>query len=169
MTLVRSKVINLKMTRCESWTVKKAKCRRMDAFELWCWRRLLRVPCSPRDSQSLLQHRNLKASVFQCSAFFMVQLLHPYMPIGKTIALTTWTFVSKVMSMLFNMLSRFIMGFSTVSDCKISACNSGDSGSTPGRRYSRVGNDNPPVFLPGDFYGQRRLTGCSPQAAKSRT
>ena len=99
----------------------------------------------------------------------MVQLSHQYMTTGKTIALTKWNFVSKVMSLLFNMLSRFIMGFSTVSDGKISACNSGDSGSTPGRRYSRVGNDNLPVFLPGDFYGQRRLTGCSPQAAKSRT
>ena len=99
----------------------------------------------------------------------MVQLSHQYMTTGKTIALTKWNFVSKVMSLLFNMLSRFIMGFSSVSDGKISACNSGDSGLTPGGRYSGVGNDNPPVFLPGDFYGQRRLTGCSPQAAKSRT
>ena len=58
-----------------------------------------------RTLKSLLQHHNLKASVLHCSAFFMVQLSHPYMTTGKTIALTIWTFVSKVMSLLFNMLS----------------------------------------------------------------
>ena len=52
--------------------------------------------------KSLLQHHSLKASVLQCSDFFMVQLSHPYMTTGKTIALTRWTFVSKVMSLLFN-------------------------------------------------------------------
>ena len=56
--------------------------------------------------KSLLQHHSSKASVFWCSAFFTVQLSHPYMTTGKTIALTRWTFVSKVMSLLFNMLSR---------------------------------------------------------------
>ena len=55
--------------------------------------------------KSLLQHHSSKASIFQCSAFFMVQLSHPYMTTGKTIALTRWTFVGKVMSLLFNMLS----------------------------------------------------------------
>ena len=55
---------------------------------------------------SLLQHHSLKASILWCSAFFMVQLSHPYMTTGKTTALTTLTFVSKVMSLLFNMLSR---------------------------------------------------------------
>ena len=59
--------------------------------------------------ESLLQHHNLKASILQCIAFFMVQLSHPYMTTGKTIALTVWTFVSKVMSLLFNMLSRFVI------------------------------------------------------------
>ena len=59
--------------------------------------------------KSLLQQHNSEASILQCSVFFMVQLSHPYMTTGKTIALTTWTFVSKVMSLLFNMLSRFIM------------------------------------------------------------
>ena len=54
-----------------------------------------------------LQHHSSKASVLLCSAFFIVQLSHPYMTIGKTIALTRWTFVGKVTSMLFNMLSRF--------------------------------------------------------------
>ena len=52
--------------------------------------------------KSLLQHHNLNASILWCSAFFMVQLLHPYMTSGKTIALTIWIFVSKVMSLLFN-------------------------------------------------------------------
>ena len=58
--------------------------------------------------KSLLQHHSSKASIFQCSAFFTVQLSHLYMITGKTIALTRWTFVGKVMSLLFNMLSRFI-------------------------------------------------------------
>ena len=56
--------------------------------------------------KSLLQHQSLKASILQCSAFFIVQLLHPYMTTGKTIALTRWIFVGKVISLLFNMLSR---------------------------------------------------------------
>ena len=61
--------------------------------------------------KSLLQHHSYKASVLQCSSFFMVQLSHPYMTTGKTIALNRWTFVSKVMSLLFNMLSRFVITF----------------------------------------------------------
>ena len=61
--------------------------------------------------KSLLQHHNSIASVLQCSAFFMVQLSHPYMTTGKTIAFTRWTFVSKVMSVLFNMLSRLVIAF----------------------------------------------------------
>ena len=61
--------------------------------------------------KSLLQHHSSKASILQCSAFFMVQLSHPYMTTGKTIALTRWTFVSKVISLLFNMLSRFVIAF----------------------------------------------------------
>ena len=61
--------------------------------------------------RSLLQHHSLKASVLQCSAFFMVQLSHPYMTTGKTIALTRCTSVSKVISLLFNILSRLVIGF----------------------------------------------------------
>ena len=61
--------------------------------------------------KSLLQHHNSKALILQCSAFFIVQLSHPYMTTGKTIALTRWTFVSKVMSLLFNMLSRLVIAF----------------------------------------------------------
>ena len=56
--------------------------------------------------KSLLQHHSSKSSVLQCSAFFIVQLSHPYMTTGKTIALTSWTFVGKAMSLLFSMLSR---------------------------------------------------------------
>ena len=61
--------------------------------------------------KSLLQHHSSKASIFQCSAFFTVQLLHPYMTTGKTIALTRRTFVGKVMSLLLNMLSRLVITF----------------------------------------------------------
>ena len=61
--------------------------------------------------KSLLQHHSSKASVLQHSAFFAVQLSHPYMTTGKTIALTRWIFVDKVMSLLFNMLSRLVIPF----------------------------------------------------------
>ena len=61
--------------------------------------------------KSLLQHRSSKASILQGSAFFTVQPSHPYMTTGKTIALTRWTFVGKVMSLLFNMLSRLVITF----------------------------------------------------------
>ena len=61
--------------------------------------------------KSLLQHHSSKASILQHSAFFIVQLSHPYMTTGKTIALTRWTFVDKVMSLLFNMLSRLVIAF----------------------------------------------------------
>ena len=61
--------------------------------------------------KSLLQHHSSKASILQHSASFIVQLSHPYMITGKTTALTRWSFVSKVMSLLFNMLSRFVIAF----------------------------------------------------------
>ena len=61
--------------------------------------------------KSLLQHHSSKATILQCSAFFMVQLSHLYMTMGKTIALTIWTFVGKVMSLVFNTLSRFVISF----------------------------------------------------------
>ena len=66
---------------------------------------------------SLLQHHSSKASILQCSAFFMVQLSHPYMTTGKTIALTRWTFFDKVMSLFFNMLSRLVITFLPRSKC----------------------------------------------------
>ena len=61
--------------------------------------------------KSLLQHQSSKASILRHSAFFIVQLSHPFITTGKTIALTRWTFVDKVMSLLFNMLSRLVMTF----------------------------------------------------------
>ena len=61
--------------------------------------------------KSLLQHHSSKASILQCSAVFTVQLSHPYMTTGKTIALTRWTFVDRVVSLLFNMLSRLVIAF----------------------------------------------------------
>ena len=75
---------------------------RMDWFDLLAVQGTLK---------SLLQHHNSKASILWRSAFFMVQLSHPYMPTGKTIVLTRWTFVGKVMSLLFNMLSRLVVVF----------------------------------------------------------
>ena len=75
--------------------------------------------------KSLLQHHRSKASVLQWSAFFMVQISHPYMMTGKTIALTTRTFVSEVMSLLFYTLSRFVMAFlprSFSSKCLLISC-----------------------------------------------
>ena len=67
--------------------------------------------------KSLLQHHSSKASILQCSAFFTVQLSHPYMTTGKNIALTRWTFVGKVMSLLFNMLFRLVIIFFPLHGC----------------------------------------------------
>ena len=67
--------------------------------------------------KSLLQHHSSKPSILQRSVFFMVQLLHPYMTTEKTIALTIWTFVNKVMSLLFSMLSRFFIAFFPRNKC----------------------------------------------------
>ena len=73
---------------------------RMDWFDL------LEVHGTPK---SLLQHHSSEAQIFRCSAFFMVQLSHPYLTTGKTIALTRWSFVGKMMSLLFNTLSRLVI------------------------------------------------------------
>ena len=75
---------------------------RIDRFDLLAVQRTLK---------NLLQHHNLKASTLRLSAFFMVQLSHPYMTAGKTIALTGQIFVGKVMSLFFNMLFRFVIAF----------------------------------------------------------
>ena len=81
---------------------------RIDWFELLVAQGILK---------NLLQHRSSKASSLWCSAFFVVQLSHPYMTIGKTIALTRQTFVSKEMSLLSNMLSRLVIAFLPRSKC----------------------------------------------------
>ena len=81
---------------------------RMDWFDLLAFQGTLK---------SLLQHHNLKASVLQCSAFFMVQLSDPYMITGEIIALITWSFVSKVMSLLFHMVSGLVIAFLLRSKC----------------------------------------------------
>ena len=75
---------------------------RIDWFDLLTFQETLK---------SLLQPHSSKASILWCPAVFIVQLSHPYMTTGKTIALTIWTFVSKVISLLFNMLSRFVTAF----------------------------------------------------------
>ena len=75
---------------------------RVDWFDLLAVQKTLK---------GLLQHHRSKASILLCSAFFIVQLSHPYMTTGKTIALTRWTFVSSAMSLLFNMLSRLVIAF----------------------------------------------------------
>ena len=75
---------------------------RIDRFDLLAVQGTLR---------SLPQHHSSKASILRCSAFFMIQLSHPYVTTGKTIALTKWTFVGKVMSLLFNTLPRFVITF----------------------------------------------------------
>ena len=72
------------------------------------WLDLLVVQGTPK---SLLQYQSSKASILQHSAFFIVQFSHPYMTTGKTIALTRWTFVGKVMFLLFNMLSMLVIAF----------------------------------------------------------
>ena len=72
----------------------------------------LDLPAVQGTLKSLLQHHSSKASILRCSAFFIVQLSHPYMTTGKTIALTRRTFVDKVMSLLFNMLSRLVISLS---------------------------------------------------------
>ena len=72
--------------------------------------------------KSLLQHHSSEASIFWCSAFFMVQLSHPYMTTGKTIVLTRWTFVGKVMSLLFNTVPRFVIAFLPRSKSSFHGC-----------------------------------------------
>ena len=82
---------------------------------LYDW--LVWSPCCPKTLKSLLQHHNLKAAILRCSAFFVVLLSHLYMTTGKNRALTWQIFVSKMMSLLFNMLSRFVIAFLPRSKC----------------------------------------------------
>ena len=112
--------------------------------------------------KSLLQHHSSKASILWRTAFLMVQLSHPYVTTGKTMALTIWTLVGTVMSLIFNMLHRFI-GFPGGSDGEESTCSVGDLGliSGSGRSCGRKWQPTP-VFLPGGSYGQRSLVSYSP-------
>ena len=98
---------------------------RMDCFDLFAVQGTLK---------SLLQHHSSKASILWCSAFFIVQLSHPYMTTGKTIALIRWTFVGKVMSLLFNMLSA--AAAKSLQPC-LTLCNPID-GSPPGSSVHRI-------------------------------
>ena len=84
-----------------------SECSRLNSFRI-DWFGLLAVQGTLK---SLLQRHSLKASILWCSAFFIVHLSHPYMTTGKTIALTVWTFVGEVMSLFFNMVSRFVITF----------------------------------------------------------
>ena len=96
-----------------SFSISPSNEHRLISFRM-DWLNLLAVQGTVK---SLLQHHSSKASIFRCSAFFTVQLSHPYMTTGKTIALTRWTFVGKVMSLLFNMLSRLVITFLPRNKC----------------------------------------------------
>ena len=97
--------------------------------------------------KSLLQHHSSKVSILWCSTFFVVQLAHLYMTAGKTMVLTVWTFVRKVIALLFNMLASFIGASQVALVVKKQAASAGDVihvSSIPGSgRSSRVGNGNP--------------------------
>jgi len=101
-------IFNISLSNEYSGLISKGNGLRMD------WLDLLAVQGTLK---SLLQHHSSKASILQCSAVFIVQLSHPYMTTGKTIALTRRTFVGKIMSLLFNMLSRLVITFLPRSKC----------------------------------------------------
>ena len=137
--------------------------------------------------KSLLQHHNSKASIPRCSAFFIVQLSHRYVTTGKTIALTRQTFVGKVMSLLFNMLSSLVMEKAMATHSSTLAWKIPQM-EEPGRLQSmgsqRVGHDwatslftfmhwrrkwqPTPVFLPGKSHGRRSLVGYCPWGRRVR-
>ena len=100
--------------------------------------------------KSLLQHHSSKASILRCSAFFIVQLSHPYMTTGKSIALTRQTFVGKVMSLLFNMLSRLVITFLPRSKCLLISWLQSCIRSDFGAQKSKVSHCSHcfPIYLP---------------------
>ena len=109
-------VLHIRWPKYQSFTFKISatnECRGLISFRM-DWLDLLAVRGTLK---SLLQHHSSKASIIWHSAFFIVQLLHPYMTTGKTIALTRRTFVGKVMSLVFNMLSRLVITFLPRSKC----------------------------------------------------
>ena len=103
-----------------------------------------------RTLKSLLQQHNLKVSILQCSVFFMVQLSHLYMTSGKTITLSMWTFVSRVMSLLFNMLSRFVIAFLPRNKGLLISCLQSSSAVIFEAQENKVCHSFPcfPIYLP---------------------
>ena len=97
--------------------------------------------------KSLLQHHSSKASILQCSVYSVVQLSHPYMTTGKTIALTRWIFVGKIMSLLFNMLSRLVITFLPRSKCFLISWLQSPSGVIFGSQENKVCRCFP-IYLP---------------------
>ena len=101
-------VLHIRWPKCWSFSISPSnEYSRLISFRI-DWFNLLAVQGSLK---SLHQHHCLKVSILQCSAFFMVQLSYPYMTTGKTIVFTIWTFVGKVLSVLLNTLSRFVIAF----------------------------------------------------------
>ena len=98
--------------------------------------------------KSLLQHHSSKPSILRHSAFFIVQLSHPYMTTGKTIALTKWTFVGKVMSLLFKMLSRFVIAFLPRSKCLLIFMAAVTIGSDFGAPQNKICFHCSPIYWP---------------------
>ena len=110
--------------------------------------------------KSVLQHHSSKASILWCSAFFMVQLSHPYMTIGKTTASTIRTFVGKVMSLLVNMLSRFVIAFLPKSKYLLISWLQSPSAVILEPKKIKSTWQPTPVFLPGESQGRGSLVGC---------
>ena len=101
-------VLHIRWPKYWSFSISPSnECSELVSFRI-DWLDLLAVQETLR---SLLQHHGSKASILQCSAFFTAQLSHPYMTIGKTIDLTRWIFVGRVMTLLFNKLSRLVINF----------------------------------------------------------
>ena len=119
--------------------------------------------------KSLLQHHSSKASILWCSAFFRVQLSHPYMTTGKTIALTRWTFVGKVMSLLFNMLSRLVKSFLLRSKRLLISCLQSPSAVILEPRKIKSATVSPSIcheVTPGVGDGQGSLACCNSWGCK---
>jgi len=103
----KESAVHIRWPKCWSFSFSISpsnECSGLTSFRMY-WLDLFAV----QGTKSLFQHHSSKASILRRSAFFIVQLSHPYMTTGKTIALTRWTFVAKVMSLLFNMLSRLVI------------------------------------------------------------
>ena len=105
--------------------------------------------------KSLLQHHSSKASILWCSAFFVVQLSHPYMTTGKTIALTKQTFVGKLISLLFHMLSRLVIAFLPRSKCLLISLLQSPSAvilEPPPPRIKNIKSLTIPIFSPSIYH-----------------